>query len=63
MGKAKIKFICTPRMQNGDKNQGRWSEEEQDRFLKGCYLYKNNWKKIQEYIKKITHHCQVGMHS
>ena len=54
MVKSKIKFICTSHVQNCDKNQGRWSEEEQDRFLKGCYLYKNNWKKIKEYIKTRT---------
>ena len=53
MVKASVKFICTQRSQSG-KNQGRWSSEEQDRFLKGCYLYKNNWKKIQEYIKTRT---------
>ena len=53
MVKTKIKFICTHKPQSG-KNQGRWSLEEQDRFLKGCYLYKNNWKKIQEYIKTRT---------
>ena len=53
MVKANIKFICTQKSQSG-KNQGRWSSEEQDRFLKGCYLYKNNWKKIQEYIRTRT---------
>ena len=53
MVKANIKFICTQKSQSS-KNQGRWSLEEQDRFLKGCYLYKNNWKKIQEYIRTRT---------
>ena len=53
MAKTKIKFFCS--LQKKEiKKQGRWSQEEQDRFLKGCYFFKNDWEKIKDYIKTRT---------
>ena len=52
MGKT-IKFFCSLQKKD-NKKQGRWSQEEQDRFLKGCYFFKNDWEKIKDYIKTRT---------
>ncbi len=30
---------------------GRWNKEEHIRFIKGCLLYGNNWKKVKKYVK------------
>jgi SHAQKYF class myb-like DNA-binding protein len=30
---------------------GRWNNDEHIRFIKGCLLYKNNWKKVKKYVK------------
>ena len=30
---------------------GRWNQEEHIRFIKGCLLYGNNWKKVKKYVK------------
>ena len=30
---------------------GRWNDEEHIRFIKGCLLYGNNWKKVKKYVK------------
>ena len=49
----KIKFYCSLQKKENQK-QGRWSQEEQERFLKGCYLFKNDWVKIKDYIKTRT---------
>lgn len=49
----KIKFFCSLQKKE-NKKQGRWSQEEQDRFLKGCYFFKNDWEKIKDYIKTRT---------
>lgn len=49
----KIKFFCSLQKQE-NKKQGRWSQEEQERFLKGCYFFKNDWEKIKDYIKTRT---------
>ena len=49
----KIKFFCSLQKKE-NKKQGRWSQEEQERFLKGCYFFKNDWEKIKEYIKTRT---------
>ena len=46
----KIKFFCSLQKKESRK-QGRWSPEEQERFLKGCYFFKNDWEKIKDYIK------------
>ena len=32
-------------------SEGRWTTEEHIRFLKGCLLYSNNWKKVESYVK------------
>ena len=48
-----IKFFCSLQKKD-NKKQGRWSQEEQDRFLKGCYFFKNDWVKIKDYIKTRT---------
>ena len=53
MAKTKIKFFCSLQKKE-NKKQGRWSQEEQDRFLKGCYFFKNDWEKIKDYIKTRT---------
>ena len=52
MGKT-IKFFCSLQKKD-NKKQSRWSQEEQDRFLKGCYFFKNDWEKIKDYIKTRT---------
>lgn len=31
--------------------QGRWLTQEHIRFVKGCLLYGNNWKKVKECVK------------
>ena len=49
----KIKFFCSLQKKE-NKKQGRWSQEEQERFLKWCYFFKNDWEKIKEYIKTRT---------
>ena len=49
----KIKFFCSLQKKES-KKQGRWSPEEQDRFLRGCYFFKNDWEKIKDYIKTRT---------
>jgi len=30
---------------------GRWEKNEHHKFLKGCLLYGNNWKKVIFYYK------------
>ena len=38
--------------ENEDNLQkGRWNNDEHIRFIKGCLLYKNNWKKVKKYVK------------
>ena len=32
---------------NGDYKTGRWEKNEHYKFLKGCLLYGNNWKKVK----------------
>ena len=31
--------------------RGRWEPEEHERFLKACYDFKNDWEKIEKFIK------------
>lgn len=31
--------------------QGRWLTQEHIRFVKGCLLYGNNWKKVKDCVK------------
>ena len=35
-------------------NEGRWSEEEHEKFLEGIILYGTNWKKIRALVKSRT---------
>ena len=47
---------------NNNTSNGRWSQKEHLSFIKGCLLYGNNWKKIQNYIQTRT--ClQIRSHS
>lgn len=32
--------------ENGDYKNGRWEKQEHLKFLKGCLLHGNNWKKV-----------------
>ena len=41
---------------------GRWTNEEHIRFLKGCLLYGNNWKKVENYVKSRTS-SQIRSHA
>ena len=47
---------------NNNIINGRWSQEEHLLFIKGCLLYGNNWKEVQNYIQ--TRSCsQIRSHS
>ena len=54
--KSKIIFTCSTNQTNTSliPKTGRWTKEEHQRFLIGCYLYRNDWKKLQTYIKTRT---------
>ena len=41
---------------------GRWSYDEHIRFLKGCLLFGNNWKKVENYVKSRTS-SQIRSHA
>jgi len=43
-------------------NNGRWDKIEHRRFLQGCLLYKNNWKKVETYVKTRTS-TQIRSHA
>ena len=43
-------------------NNGRWDKIEHQRFLQGCLLYKNNWKKVETYVKTRTS-TQIRSHA
>lgn len=34
-----------------NKLNGRWSEEEQRLFIRGCILFNNDWKLVKKYVK------------
>ena len=54
MGKTnKALFLCSDKPSSLPK-QGHWSKEEHMRFLEACYLYKNNWPKIEWFIQTRT---------
>ena len=53
MVKSKIKFLISSENEE-IKNEGRWSNDEQQRFLEACYFYKNDWEKIKNYIQTRT---------
>ena len=53
--------------QNIEKNNiihsdGRWNPEEHIRFIKGCLLYGNNWKKVESHVKTRTS-TQIRSHA
>ena len=43
-------------------NEGRWTEEERDTFIKGLILYDINWKKINDLIPSRTD-TQIRSHA
>ena len=48
--------------ENSDFNDGRWTKDEQTKFLKGISLYGNNWKKVKSLISTRTT-IQVRSHA
>lgn len=44
-------FDCDSKESQSDQNEnyktGRWHPNEHTRFIKGCLLYGNNWKKVK----------------
>ena len=48
--------------ENSNGNNGRWEKPEHLRFLAGCLLYKNNWKKVETYVKTRTS-TQIRSHA
>ena len=47
---------------NKINSKGRWIKEEHIRFIKGCLLYGNDWKKIEKYVKTRTS-TQIRSHA
>ena len=43
-------------------NNGRWGKNEHIRFLGGCLLYGNNWKKVETYVRTRTS-TQIRSHA
>ena len=35
---------------NGQYREGRWSDEEHNKFLEAIHLYGKNWNKVHEHI-------------
>lgn len=50
----KALFLCSDKQRPLPPKQGHWSKDEHIRFLEGCYLYKNNWPKIEWFIQTRT---------
>ena len=48
--------------ENSIGNNGRWAKNEHIRFLAGCLLYKNNWKKVETYVRTRTS-TQIRSHA
>ena len=48
--------------ENSNGNNGRWEKKEHIRFLAGCLLYKNNWKKVETYVRTRTS-TQIRSHA
>ena len=48
--------------ENSNGNNGRWGTNEHKRFLQGCLLYKNNWKKVETYVRTRTS-TQIRSHA
>ena len=47
---------------NKINSKGRWIKEEHIRFIKGCLLYGNDWKKVEKYVKTRTS-TQIRSHA
>ena len=49
----KAVFLCSNKNSNdsGSFLTGRWTTEEHERFLKGCYDFKDDWQQVSYYIK------------
>ena len=47
---------------NGIHSDGRWNTEEHIRFIRGCLLYGNNWKKVEGYVQTRTS-TQIRSHA
>ena len=43
-------------------SDGRWNPEEHVRFIKGCLLFGNNWKKVEGYVQTRTS-TQIRSHA
>jgi SHAQKYF class myb-like DNA-binding protein len=39
---------------DGDVKNGRWTEEEHVKFIEAIFIYGNEWKKVQNYLKTRT---------
>ena len=48
--------------ENSNGNSGRWDNTEHLRFLQGCLLFKNNWKKVETYVRTRTS-TQIRSHA
>ena len=48
--------------ENSNGKNGRWGKKEHIRFLAGCLLYKNNWKKVETYVRTRTS-TQIRSHA
>ena len=57
----KVKCI-KKRFPDPNFNEGRWTEEEKDNFIKGLILYNTNWKKINTLIQSRTD-TQIRSHA
>jgi SHAQKYF class myb-like DNA-binding protein len=47
---------------NNTHSDGRWNSDEHKRFIKGCLLYGNNWKKVEGYVQTRTS-TQIRSHA
>ena len=47
---------------NGTHSDGRWNSDEHKRFIIGCLLYGNNWKKVEGYVQTRTS-TQIRSHA
>ena len=57
-----FKVKCKKIISDANINEGRWTEEERDNFIKGLILYDTNWKKINSLIPSRTY-TQVRSHA
>ena len=47
---------------NNTHSDGRWNSDEHKRFIIGCLLYGNNWKKVEGYVQTRTS-TQIRSHA